>query len=27
LYAVGLYDGKRYRLSLDDDSQYVFNEF
>ena len=27
LYAVGIYDGKRYRLSLDDNSQYVFEEF
>ena len=27
LYAVGVYDGVRYRLSLDENSQYVFNEF
>lgn len=27
LYAVGIYDGKRYRLSLDENSQYVFHEF
>lgn len=27
LYAVGIYDGKRYRLSLDENSQYVFEEF
>lgn len=27
LYAVGVYDGIRYRLSLDENSQYVFNEF
>lgn len=27
LYAVDVYNGNRYRLSLDDDSQYVFNEF
>lgn len=27
LYAVGVYDGSRYRLSLDEKSQYVFNEF
>lgn len=27
LYAVGLYDGKRYRLSLDENNDYVFYEF
>ena len=27
LYAVGVYDGIRYRLSLDENSQYVFHEF
>ena len=27
LYGVGVYDGKRYRISLDENSQYVFREF
>lgn len=27
LYAVGLYDGKRYSIKLDENNQYVFNEF
>lgn len=27
LYAVGVYDGLRYRLSLDENSQYIFDEF
>ena len=27
LYAVGVYDGKRYRLSLNEVNQYVFEEF
>ncbi len=27
LYGVGIYDGKRYRISLDDNSEYVFEEF
>lgn len=27
LFAVGVYDGKRYRLSLNDTNQYVFEEF
>lgn len=27
LYAVGIYDGTRYRLSLDEEENYVYNEF
>ena len=27
LYGVGVYDGKRYRISLGEKNQYVFEEF